>query len=538
MTPEPIFDLAHLGHMEMLTPKPDESLKFFVDVMGMTVSGRKGEYVRATSTIVDGYLHSIMFHALSQLSNNLRDFGYDRPMLVIHNSGGMAQMNSTDALQTIHSGPIAGVGAAEHLSNETGVGNLISTDMGGTSFDIGLVPEGGVKHYDFLPTIDRWLVSVPMVHLDTLGAGGGSIAGYDRIHNSVKIGPQSAGSNPGPACYDRGGLKPTVTDADLVLGYFDPDNYANGYIKLNPKRARFAIEENLCDHLDMDVIEVARVIKDGVDEQMAIGIGKELRVRGYLPEDFTMLAYGGNGPLHACGIARHAGIKRVLAPPFSSVFSACGAGNMRQLHFHERGVHVTLYNATTRALYDDYAEINAVIEDLEAKGREDLVRQGFAGDDVKFRLELDMRYGNQLLTQAVALEDLTRVSGVGDVLDIIKTFGDVYSHRFGAASAAPEAGIRCNTVRVAAFVDGDVVNFDALESGGERTVPDPVGHRKAYFIGHDKAIDTPVYNDAALTADRVIPGPAIVTTETTTFLVEPTWRLEPTKQGAVWFLQD
>ena len=113
-----------------------------------------------------------MFHALSQLSNNLRDFGYDKPMLVIHNSGGMAQMNSTDALQTIHSGPIAGVGAAEHLSTETGLGHVISTDMGGTSFDIGLVPEGGVKHYDFLPTIDRWLVSVPMVHLDTLGAGG------------------------------------------------------------------------------------------------------------------------------------------------------------------------------------------------------------------------------------------------------------------------------------------------------------------------------------------------------------------------------
>ncbi|MEZ5212678.1 hydantoinase/oxoprolinase family protein [Gordonia sp. PP30] len=517
---------------------PPHELGAIPVLLGHQVSGRKGEYVRATSTIVDGYLHSIMFHALSQLSNNLRDFGYDRPMLVIHNSGGMAQMNSTDALQTIHSGPIAGVGAAEHLSNETGIGNLISTDMGGTSFDIGLVPEGGVKHYDFLPTIDRWLVSVPMVHLDTLGAGGGSIASYDRIHNSVKIGPQSAGSNPGPACYDRGGLKPTVTDADLVLGYFDPDNYANGYIKLNPRRAKFAIEENLCDYLDMDVVEVARVIKDGVDEQMAIGIGKELRVRGYLPEDFTMLAYGGNGPLHACGIARHAGIKRVLAPPFSSVFSACGAGNMRQLHFHERGVHVTLYNATTRALYSDYADLNAVITELEDQGREDLVRQGFDGDEVKFRLELDMRYGNQLLTQAVALPDLSRVSGVGDVLEIIKTFGDVYSHRFGAASAAPEAGIRCNTVRVAAFVDGDVVNFDTLESSGERTVPDPIGHRRAYFIGHDKPIDTPLYNEEALSADRVIPGPAIVTTETTTFLVEPSWRLEPTEQGAVWFLQD
>ena len=112
---------------------------------------------------------------------------------------------------------------------------------------------------------------------------------------------------------------------------------------------------------DLDVIDVAKVIKRSVDEQMAIGIAKELRVRGYLPEDFTMLAYGGNGPLHACGIADQAGIRKILAPPFSSVFSACGAGNMKQLHIHERGVHVVLYNATTRGLYDSYDEFNEIV---------------------------------------------------------------------------------------------------------------------------------------------------------------------------------
>ncbi|WP_168581871.1 hydantoinase/oxoprolinase family protein [Gephyromycinifex aptenodytis] len=522
----------------LLEEFPSHELGAIPVLLGHQVSGRKGEYVRATSTIIDAFLHSIMFHALSQLSDNLRGSGYERPMLVIHNSGGMAQMNSTDALQTIHSGPIAGVGAAEHLSTETSIGHVISTDMGGTSFDIGLVPEGGVKHYDFNPTIDRWLVSVPMVHLDTLGAGGGSIASYDRIHHAIKIGPQSAGSNPGPACYDRGGLKPTVTDADLLLGYLDPDNYANGYIKLNPKRARFAIEENLCDELDMDVLEIAWSIKDGVDEQMAIGIGKELRVRGYLPEDFTMLAYGGNGPLHACGVARHAGIKRVLAPPFSSVFSACGAGNMRQLHFHERGVHITLYNATTRSLYDKYDEFNSVVEELEARGREDLVRQGFSADEVLHRLELDLRYGNQLLTQAVALEQIDRMSGVRDVLDVIKTFGDVYSHRFGASSAAPEAGIRCSTIRVASYVEGDVVRFDPLTSDAERTVPNNVGHRPVHVNSSGEAIEVPIYDQSVLVETSLIPGPAIVTTDTTTFLVEPGWRLEPTRQGAVWFLQD
>ena len=515
---------------------PPHELGAIPILLGHQVSGRKGEYVRATSTIVDAFLHEIMFHALSQLANNLRQSGYDKPMLVIHNSGGMAQMNSTDALQTIHSGPIAGVSAAEHLSSETGIGHLISTDMGGTSFDIGLVPEGGVKHYDFQPTIDRWLVSVPMVHLQTLGAGGGSIARRSRL-GTLQVGPESAGAEPGPICYGRGGTEPTVTDADLLLGYLDPDNYANGFIKLNPKRSVFAIEETLCDELDMDVIEVAKQIKRGVDEQMAIGIGKELRVRGYLPEDFTMLAYGGNGPLHACGIAEHAGIKRILAPPFASVFSALGAGNMQPLHIHERGAHVVMYNATNRALYDKYDEFNAVVAELEAKGREDLIRQGFDPADVRHRLEMDMRYGNQLVTTAVVF-DINRIRGVGDVLQMIRTFSDIYGQRYGVGSEAPEAGIRVQTIRVASFVDGEVVKFESLDHTAARTVPVPVGHRDAHFLAFDGEINTPIFDASALTHQHKIIGPAIVTTENTTYLVEPGWRLEPTPQGAVWFLRD
>ena len=530
---------AHeLRIMEIIQEEyPEHQLGAIPVLLGHQVSGRKGEYVRATSTIVDGFLHGIMFHAMSQLANNLRDSGYDKPMLIIHNSGGMAQMNSTDALQTIHSGPVAGVSAAEHLSESSGIGNIITTDMGGTSFDIGLVPAGGVKHYDFQPTIDRWLVSVPMIHLETLGAGGGSIASYDRIHHSVRLGPESAGSDPGPACYDRGGLRPTVTDADLLLGYLDPDNYANGFIKLNRKRAVFAVEEQLCDELDLDVIDVAKVIKRSVDEQMAIGIAKELRVRGYLPEDFTMLAYGGNGPLHACGIADQAGIRKILAPPFSSVFSACGAGNMKQLHIHERGVHVVLYNATTRGLYDSYDEFNEIVAALEARGAEDLRRQGVGDGAIEHRLEMDLRYGNQLVTTAVAF-DINRIHGVGDVLHLIRTFSDIYSKRYGEGSAAPEAGIRVQTIRVASYVNGETVEFDSLHHDGERTLPAPVGHRDVHFVAHPRAITTAIYDADALSHHHVIPGPAIVTTENTTYLVEPGWRLEPSPQGAVWFLKD
>jgi N-methylhydantoinase A len=155
-------------------------------VLGHLVAGRRGEYVRTSSSIVDAYLHATMYHAMSQLELNLRDSGHEKPMLLVHNTGGMAQLNSTDALQTVHSGPVAGVYASEELARQGGMGNVVATDMGGTSFDIGIVVEGGYKHYNFTPVIDRWMVTTPMIHLVTLGAGGGSIAKYDRLFDAIK----------------------------------------------------------------------------------------------------------------------------------------------------------------------------------------------------------------------------------------------------------------------------------------------------------------------------------------------------------------
>jgi N-methylhydantoinase A len=500
------------------------------------LSGRKGEYVRATSTIVDAFLHSTMYHALSELEQNLRDHGYTQPMLVNHNSGGMAQLNSTDALQTIHSGPVSGVSASEHLARQAGIGNVVATDMGGTSFDIGLVPADGVKHYDFMPVIDRWLVSLPMIHLVTLGAGGGSVAAFNRLHQSIQVGPESAGSDPGPACYDRGGMRPTTTDADLLLGYLDGDRYADGRIPLSRKRAEFAIDEEFADHLDLEPVEVAKRIKAEVDEQMANGMAKELRIRGYLPEEFTMLAYGGNGPLHACGIANHLGIEKVLAPPYSSVFSALGAGNTPQLHIHERTTPVVLFDATTRTLFADFDRFNGLVEELESKGRDDLLRQGLSADTVQHRLELDMRYGNQLVTMAV-IADRARLDSVRDVVALMQQFASDYGRRFGEGSQSPEAGIRITTIRVASYVEGETVKFDASLPDGTPTRAVPIGTRACHFVGIEGGVDTPVFDERSLMPGVTVPGPAVVTTPTTTYLVEPSWRLETGAHGAIWFLK-
>jgi len=506
-------------------------------VLSHQVAGRKGEYVRGMSAIMDAFLHKVMYHGLGTLELNLRNSGYQRPMLVVHNSGGMAQLNSTDALQTVHSGPVSGVAASEHLAMEAGLGNVVATDMGGTSFDIGIVVEGGVKHYDFNPVIERWMVSVPMVHLVTLGAGGGSVASYDRMYHTVKVGPESAGSDPGPASYDRGGLKPTVTDTDLLLGYLDPENYAGGKIKLNPRRAKRAIEDTLCDELDLDTIEVCKLIKQTVDANMANGMAAELRARGYDPGQFTMLAYGGNGPLHACGIARSLGIGAILAPPYSSVFSACGAGNMHQMHIHESSVFMVLFDSNRKQMFSDYARFNEIVADLEKRGCEDLTRQGMRAEDIRYRLELDMRYGNQRVETAV-VTDLNRLASLADVLKLMEQFHTRYGDRFGAGSQAPEAGVRINTIRVCAYVELETVRFAGIKPTGPDKAPGaPVGRRECHFVGIDGAVDTPIYDDSALAEGTRIEGPAIVVTPATTYLVEPGWQFRAAGQGAVWFNQ-
>jgi N-methylhydantoinase A len=459
-------------------------------------------------------------------------------MLVIHNTGGTAQLSATHALQTVHSGPVAGTSASELLAREWDLGNVVATDMGGTSFDISLSVKGGIKHYDFYPVIDRWLVSVPMIHLVTLGAGGGSIARYDPVFKAIQVGPASAGSNPGPACYDAGGLDPTTTDANLILGYLDAERYASGSLKLNAKRAEQALGDLADDVSDargteLSVIGVAHHIRTRAEQNMANGIAKELGVRGYNPREFTFVAYGGNGPMHCCGIADKLEIKKVLVPPFPSVFSALGVADMAQLHIHEKSVHISVYDSIRRTLADDFSELNATIETLEASGQQDLERQGHPADAVRHTLEIDMRYGNQLVETSVVSKQ-PRIRSVNEILDLIGTFGEDYEARFGKGSSAPEAGIVISGVRVKSYLES--LNLELPEPEATRHpagVPDAT--RTCYFNGSEEPVETSVYYAEQLDSGTVIPGPALVEAATTTYVVPPGWQqVVVGNQGAAW----
>ncbi|MCG5218093.1 hypothetical protein [Streptosporangium sp. KLBMP 9127] len=224
-------------------------------------------------------------------------------------------------------------------------------------------------------------------------------------------------------------------------------------------------------------------------------------------------------------------------PPYSPVFSALGAGNTPQMHIHERTAPMALYDAMARRLFDDYERFNLIVEELEDKGRADLLRQGLPADAVRHRLELDMRYGDQMVTVAV-VADRTRLSGPVDVMALIELFAQDYGRRYGEGSQSPEAGIRISTIRVASHVPTGTVKFDAALPDGTPEPAVPVSSRRCHFVGFDTAVDTPVYDENALRPGLVVHGPAVVTAAAPTYLVEPGWRLQTGAHGAIWFLTD
>ena len=516
----------------ILSEYPTHMLGAIPIVLGHRVAGRKGEYARTMSAVIDALLHDQMYHGMASLEMALRKAGYKKPMLLVHNTSGMAQMNSTTSLQTIHSGPVAGLEATNYLSKEFDQPNLIATDMGGTSFDIGLVTSDGVKFYDFNPVIDRWLVSTPMTYLHTLGAGGGSIARYDRMWGAIAVGPESAGSDPGPACYGRGGTQATTTDANLVLGYLDEHNYAGGTIKLSMRRAVRAIEEHICRPTGLSLINAAKAIKRKVDANMASAIFKEVAVKGYNPKDFVLLSYGGGGPMHACGFSEEIGITSILIPPFSCVFSALGAGNMNQLHIHETSLYMMLYDANTRHVLDDFTLFNETVESLEAKGRDDLRRQGVADDAIRTRVEVDMRYGNQLAQTGIVVP-YRRMESARDVITLLDRFSSNYANRFGEGSQAPEAGVRINVIRVVAYVEHQQLSMVPSKARTDEK-PKARTQRECHYPRIEGPVVTHVYDGESVREGMTVDGPALIESPRTTFLVEPGWRLVMGAMGSAW----
>src|SRR3984957_1158761 len=318
-------------------------------VLAGQVVGKLGEYERTLAAILDAYLQRSMQIELSAMWDKLRERGYKKPLLMIQSSGGIAEVFRTTACRTFNSGPVSGLMGAHHVAKSLGYQNVVMTDMGGTSFDVGLVVKDSVRSYDFRPIIDRWMVGITMIKTLSIGAGGGSIASINPLlQNQLQVGPRSAGSIPGPACFSLGGTEPTVTDADVVLGYINPGYYSGGRMKLDENRAIAAVRDKIAKPFGISVEEAAMLIRKIVNGNMASAIMKEVHLRGYSPEDFILFVGGGAGATHAEGYK--ADIKKAVTFPFSPVFCAFGSSTMDIMHVYEVSKKLTLMSPGTQEL--------------------------------------------------------------------------------------------------------------------------------------------------------------------------------------------
>ncbi len=504
---------------------PEDYLGSMPVILSSDVSPKSAEYTRFTTTIVNAYIHGVMAEELNKLGNELRDGGYRRPLVLVHNTGGMKKMSRTRAVLTHNAGPVAGLHGALFLGRRYGLENLIFTDMGGTSFDIGVITGGRLRTYDFIPLIDRWRTNIPAVEVKSIGAGGGSIAWVNRLlGNALEVGPQSAGSMPGPACYDQGGQEPTVTDADLVLGYLNPENYLGGRMLLDPDLSEEAIRTKIAEPLGIDTMEAAVRIRRTVDARMGQEVFNEVALKGHDPRDFVLLACGGAGATHACGFAPSMQVKKVIISPHSPVFGAFGASTVKTQQVWEKSKSMKVFQWATQSYSDDLEGFNAVVDELIDLAVRDLVLEGYERDLIEFRLEIDMRYGMQYNLTKIVSPHL-RVEKSEDFKDICDRFTEQYSAVYSPEATFPVGGINLECFHLTAYVEKPDFVLPEHELQGENAPEEArLEPRAAYWESEGGMVETHVFSIEGLRAGNVIDGPALVEAEDTTYVIEPGWR--------------
>jgi N-methylhydantoinase A/oxoprolinase/acetone carboxylase beta subunit len=486
-------------------------------VLAGQVVGKLGEYERTMAAILDAYLQRSMQIELSAMWDKLREKGYSKPLLMIQSSGGIAEVFRTAASRTFNSGPVSGLMGAHHVAKILGYQNVVMTDMGGTSFDVGLVVKDSVRSYDFRPIIDRWMVGITMIKTLSIGAGGGSIANVNKLlENRVQVGPRSAGSIPGPACFNLGGTEPTVTDADVVLGYLNPQYYFGGKMRLDKNRAIQAVREKIAKPLGIGVEEAAVIIRKIVNGNMASAIMKEVHLRGHSPEDFILFVGGGAGPTHAEGYK--ADIPKAVTFAFSPVFCAFGSSTMDIMHVYEVSKKLTLMEPRTQQITSEFAAFNETVESLIEQARRDLTGDGLNLNDASFVLELDMLYGGQFHVKR-ALSPLLAVHSTEDVRAICDAFNKEFSEAFSPFVVNPEGGIFIESFILKAIVPTKKIELPKLKLEGPSPAAARKGERPVYWPPEKDFRPTPIYTYESLRPGNTVAGPAIVEGEYTTLVV-------------------
>ena len=473
------------------------------------------EYLRASTTVINAVVRPVVERYLGRIEARLADAGVTATLLVMQSSGGVfgSAAAARKPVFMVESGPAAGVIASAHLGATVGIPDILSFDMGGTTAKVGLVQDGEpsvTKDYNVgghagagigRMSLSGYPVRTPVVDLVEIGAGGGSIAWVDS-GGLLRVGPQSAGADPGPVCYGRGGTEPTVTDANVVLGRLNPAFFLGGEMRLDVDAARAAIEERLATPLGLTVTEAAYGIVEIANAAMVNALHLISVQRGYDPRDFVLVAFGGAGPVHANAIAREAEMPRLLVPPSPGIFSATGLLTTDL----KRDAATTVMR---RADEVSAAELDVVFEELERDGAEELAAEGLPRDRVEFVRALDMRYVGQSYELAVPAGD-----------ELIERFHAHHERVYGFA--APTEPVEIVSVRLTSV--GRIAKPPA-RTLARGAAPEAKETRPVYFAEADGFVDCPIYGRESLPAGATLSGPVVVEELDSTTVVHPGYRV-------------
>ena len=475
------------------------------------------EFERVSTTLVNAYTAPGLSRYLESLKIELGNSGFQSEFFVMLSNGGImnAAYAGRNAVYSLLSGPAGGVMACSQLLGDLcKEPNLITVDMGGTSYDVSLIR-------DNKPTVttDYWVsryrVAVPMLDIHTIGAGGGSIAWVD-AGGALQVGPRSAGAIPGPACYGKGGTDPTVTDANLLLGFLDPDHFLGGEMKLDPEATRRSIDEKVAAPLGLDTIRAASGIFRIVNNNMSNGIRVVSVQRGYDPRDFVLVAFGGNGAIHAGVQAREIGIRKVIVPRIATAFSARGLLNSNIVVSKMR---------TFIARSDDYDldGINNLLASMREETAGDLPDpgkelSGFMGE-TENTYQVDMHYKGETHEITVPLHSAKDLVRAEDVEQAVHAFHAAHEslHMF----ANPHDPVHIMNLRLVSIVNTHKPPANRLEFSGEDSSKALRTKRGVYFDEEGGFVDTPIYDGRLTRCGNMMPGPCVIEEPATTIVVNP-----------------
>ncbi len=477
------------------------------------------EYDRLSTTTVNAYVGPVYARYLRKMQEESSARGLESDILTMTSNGGVTPLDvaARQAVQAILSGPAGGVSGAVAYGRLIGETDLIGFDMGGTSTDISVIeagdPQVSGEHYE-----GGWKIAVPMIDLHTLGAGGGSIARVDD-GGTLHVGPQSAGADPGPACYGRGGDQPTVTDANMVLGYLDPGNFLGGRTPLYPDLSERAVQKYVAEPLGLSVVDASCGILDVVTTAMAEGIRLLTVRRGGDPRHFSLLAFGGAAGLHVGKVARKTGIGRVYLPSAAPVLSAYG-----MLASDLRYDYAQSFTASLDVV--DLDEVRRLTDRMAAQGIAQLGKQRLGEEDIATRFTADMRYLDQIYEVNVAIPDLSQ-----DDDAIRQSWASLFHERYQTLYSYHQLDQEIRLVTLRATVTGKLPSITLPAKAGTVSTSESKKGKRRVFTGTWTEAD--VYSADDIGPGAVIDGPAIVESDFTTVLVEEGDRLEVDPYGGM-----